>query len=123
MIFFAPPYKELATIQNGIHFSDIRSIVDYDPVHFDPGVGLEWKYLCSHDHFRGDATEAKERSCGRRALEAQHFFPIPDARFVNGRADSFYFIRRSCHFSTKRARAHFVVESGKIMASKVKLEQ
>src|ERR1700676_1457707 len=81
--------EALASVQDCVHFRCIRLIVDDAAVHFDPCVSLEGHLLRTYDHLRGDAILLQKGCRGCRALEAEHFFPVPNAGHVDCEANFF----------------------------------
>jgi hypothetical protein len=110
-----------APIEGQIRVLDVRLVVDHTAVNFHPGVGLEGELLCTDDEMGGNARSLEQASGRRGTLEAKHFFPIPDACQVDGRADGADCIRSS-GVRYKRLCANFMIKAGKISSSEIELE-
>src|ERR1700756_4763729 len=50
----------LAAIQNAVQFRQIRFVVDDLAIDFDPGMGLEWKFLGADHHLRRNSTASQQ---------------------------------------------------------------
>src|SRR5579859_4699056 len=75
----AVPSDLSASVEDCIYFCYVVLVVHYPSVYFDPRVGFERHWLCSNDHLRRYAAFLQQARGCRRPLEAEHFFPIPDA--------------------------------------------
>src|SRR6266436_9824390 len=102
-----------APIENSVHFRRIWFVVDYAAIDLDPGVGFEGYLPRADDHLSGDAVLLQKARCGRRPLQTESLFPIPDRRHVHCRTDRLERIRR-CRLPTDWIVAHLVVQCGKI---------
>ena len=79
----------LAPIQNCVHFRRVRFVVDDAAIHFDPCVGFERHLLRTDDHLCWHSVFLQKTCCGRGALQAERFLPIPDTGHVDRRVDAF----------------------------------
>src|SRR6266550_4195421 len=122
-LMFDPLSKQTlsAPIENAVHFRSVRFVVDYAAVDFDPRVGLERHLLRANHQLRRDTAFPQKASRGSRALQAQRFFPIPDAGHVHGLADSFDRIGSRCPRSD-RIIADLVVQRREVPSGQVEVE-
>jgi hypothetical protein len=58
-------------------------------VDFDPRVSLERDLLGTNDKLRWNTKSLEKTCCSCRPLQAQHFFPVPNARHIHCRTDLF----------------------------------
>src|SRR5229473_2884460 len=114
-----PP--QLAPIQDRIHFWRVRFVVNHPAVDFDPRVGLERLLLRADDHLRRHTMLFQEARGGGGSLQAQRFFPIPDAGHVDGRADAFDRVGAR-RLLPDWISANLLVECREIAAGQVKVE-
>src|SRR5260370_10946259 len=110
-----------ASIENSVHLRRIRFVVNDVTVYFDPGMGLEGHLLRPDDHLRRHTVLFQQTCSSRGSLQAQRFFPIPDAGHVHGRADTFHDVG-DWLLSADRVIADLGVKGGKISPRQVELE-
>ncbi len=78
----------LQPVDDGVQFADVRFVVYNTAIHFYPSVGFKWHLLDANDHFRVYPTFAEKAGCCGGTLQAQHLFPVPDARHIHSRANT-----------------------------------
>src|SRR5580698_4170484 len=117
MVLIATPSSSVLTsVENGVHLMHIGLIIDHEPSDFDPCVGHKGHLPCSDHEFGWQAVVPQQTCRHGRSLEAKHFFPVPDASYINGFADFFGGIRRGRQSLPDREGAYLVVQSLEVPA-------
>jgi hypothetical protein len=81
---FSPP---LAAFEHFIDFPHIRFVIHDAVFHLNPGMRSKRHLLCPQDQLCRQSVFPEQGSGGRRSLEAQDLFPIPDAGEIDGITD------------------------------------
>jgi hypothetical protein len=104
----------LTNVDHLVEVPDIRIVIDYLFVCLDPGVRSKWGLLNTQDHARWDSRAPEQTGRGGGALEAKHFFPVPDRGKINRMA---YLFDSICiDQSTARKSPDCLIETREIAA-------
>src|SRR6267142_89435 len=90
-----------ASVQHSVHLRHVRLVVHNSPIYFDPCVRLKRHLLRPDDELRTYSLLFQQACRGRRPLQAQRLFPIPNAGHIHSGTDFFNGVESRCSLADR----------------------